>query len=1032
MKPLEFLAEVLPSPGHGVYCVAELSSPRKKEHLFTPDLGSVRPKIKEWLGKGKDVYFALATYSEEVLKTADDDGRFYRGRSGDNTRFLKSMFVDLDGYESKKAAVQAMSAFLEKTGLDAFGTPWVVASGGGVHCYWPLSEAVDSVTWKPVAENFKRLFKQEGMKIDESVTADVARVLRIPGTMNFKKKYGEPQPVKILLEGNACVELRDFSAHIRALLTQDFAPLSNDYETTSVSLEGNRPSKAAEKKSAAAEALLSNAATYFEPIWRKTEQGDGCAQLKFYIDNAQDDGMEPLWRAMLSWAKPCMDGGEYAVTLSKLHPYEPERMRQKLSDIKGPYACAKVDGINGGICKGCKHWGKITNPLALGREILTDDDEKTVLIPIDTDTGKEVEFDKLDIDADTREEMEEDAGPNGQKFRSIQRLRAPKGFSYGEYGGVYRRVKEKDASGTTIDTQVPVLSFDLYVADLLRMDEQDHYIHMMSVRSVGKLEKGEPDLRERVYTPVILPMKSVVSKDELLKHLANRNILASFGRGNDLNLVDYVRGAVEEAANTLMPVEVPTQFGWQKDASFVYNNRIFKPDGREIVVPMPGLENLNAVTSSKGTLDGWREFPELLIKKEHYTMLAMLLDSFGCPLMQFSEYEGFTWHIGSTESGTGKSLTLSAKAAVWGHPIKYRTTKSTSTVTVQQRAGLLKNLPLLMDEITARARNDPEWAPALVFDISEGKGKERMESGTNRERRNNTDWALTNTLTSNTHMTDLLTGGRKHAAEGEFMRMLEWTPTKKLLWTDEERVILKKMRHNYGVAGEAWVRWLVKNRSTAMKVYYEVGERLRTQMAFVDEERYWHSGCVGIVAAAILLGPNYANLLTVPVQKIIDALLGLVNNARENHGKSHRTAEDVLNAYTRDNYGKFVVLSKDQKGSLAHNLGGLTDLASRTSTRGVIMGRIEQELREGIVEYFIEEKLLKMHCAAMSFGYADFKAQMQRKTEEAAAAGVVFSAKFGVKKDLLARTDGPMLRTTVVHFTFPKNALPEELKLGED
>ena len=52
------------------------------------------------------------------------------------------MFIDMDGYASKKDAAQALNAFLEKTGLDALGTPYVVASGGGLHCYWPLHEAV--------------------------------------------------------------------------------------------------------------------------------------------------------------------------------------------------------------------------------------------------------------------------------------------------------------------------------------------------------------------------------------------------------------------------------------------------------------------------------------------------------------------------------------------------------------------------------------------------------------------------------------------------------------------------------------------------------------------------------------------------------------------------------------------------------------------------------------------------------------------------------------------------------------------------
>jgi hypothetical protein len=84
------------------------------------------------------------------------------------------------------------------------------------------------------------------------------------------------------------------------------------------------------------------------------------------------------------------------------------------------------------------------------------------------------------------------------------------------------------------------------------------------------------------------------------------------------------------------------------------------------------------------------------------------------------------------------------------------------------------------------------------------------------------------------------------------------------------------------------------------------------------------------------------------------------------------------------------------------------------------MGRIEQEMRDGIVEYFIEEKLLKMHCAAMSFGYADFKNQLIEKGKRITADGGVFSVNFGVQKDLLARTDGPTMRVAVMHMILSK------------
>jgi hypothetical protein len=81
---------------------------------------------------------------------------------------------------------------------------------------------------------------------------------------------------------------------------------------------------------------------------------------------------------------------------------------------------------------------------------------------------------------------------------------------------------------------------------------------------------------------------------------------------------------------------------------------------------------------------------------------------------------------------------------------------------MQQRLGHLRSLPLITDEITTNNRKDFEWFPAFLFSMSEGRGKERMESGANKERLNLSTWSSTAIMSSNTHVVDYLTGSRKH------------------------------------------------------------------------------------------------------------------------------------------------------------------------------------------------------------------------------------------------------------------------------
>ena len=83
---------------------------------------------------------------------------------------------------------------------------------------------------------------------------------------------------------------------------------------------------------------------------------------------------------------------------------------------------------------------------------------------------------------------------------------------------------------------------------------------------------------------------------------------------------------------------------------------------------------------------------------------------------------------------------------------------------------------------------------------------------------------------------------------------------------------------------------------------------------------------------------------------------------------------DVLNAYTGENYGKFVVVKRSD-GSLLAQLGGNQEI-DQSITRTSVAGRIEHEITPGYVDYYIEEALLKAYCATMSFGYTAFIKQL--------------------------------------------------------
>jgi hypothetical protein len=302
-----------------------------------------------------------------------------------------------------------------------------------------------------------------------------------------------------------------------------------------------------------------------------------------------------------------------------------------------------------------------------------------------------------------------------------------------------------------------------------------------------------------------------------------------------------------------------------------------------------------------------------------------------------------------------------------------------------------------------------EWFPGFVFDASEGQGKEKSEVHHNRERINNVSWSTLLLLTSNTHMHDYMSGARTHTSQGELLRMLEWTPEMKLNWTPEEEDALKSIGQNYGVAGEKFVRWLVMNQDVARDVTNRVIRRLKIEWGMSGDERFWAAGCGTVVAGAILASSRYAGIIDLPVEEIIKSLKKLVDKARTVVKTGARTAEDVLNAFIRENYGGFVVL-KISDGSLLAQLGN-GQAIDQSVTRSKIMGRVEHQISKvGHVEFFVEEQVLKSHCVAMSFGYDRFK--------KAIVSTPGYVVQF-IRKDMMAKTKGPQMRVRAMSISRP-------------
>ena len=331
----------------GYYCLFAVKlGQNDRPQTFHTNYDSLLQEARKLDARGYSPYFALATFEESGTRVAD------------NVKQLKSFFMDIDcgegrDYPTKREGLQALQRFCKKVDLPR---PLLVDSGRGVHCYWPLSEAVSRDDWKPVADHLKQLCKNHGFTIDTSVTADAARVLRIPTTHNHKT---EPP-----------TEVTFFSEHVPEYVTlEEFAKCIGADQVPKKQPD-NQPANAM------MEALMGNKQFKFKDIIARESS---CAQLVDIVVN-QDECSEPIWRAGLSIAKFCSDGQKAAHIMSKNHPeYSAEETQDKFDKIKGPYLCHHFDEFKPDVCTECPHWGKIKSPISLGGSVREATEEDNVV-----------------------------------------------------------------------------------------------------------------------------------------------------------------------------------------------------------------------------------------------------------------------------------------------------------------------------------------------------------------------------------------------------------------------------------------------------------------------------------------------------------------------------------------------------------------------------------------------------------------------------------------------------------------------------
>jgi hypothetical protein len=263
---------------------------------------------------------------------------------------LKSLRMDIDRklYSSAEKMDVAVQKFYTDTGFPR--SPFAIRSGsGGYHLYWPFDRLVHPDEWQPMADALSAAAQSTGLKFDTECTVDRTRVLRIPGTKNYKVK-DKPTNVEIWYDTGEVFTV----AQLQQPLAQWVKPLTASSESAS-EFEDERNMQGGGK--------------VYAPVDIEVVRKE-CGFVDHTLNTGGTDASYYLWWLSLCLARHTTNPHAVAHALSnKHHSYSQSETTEKFKDAekqsKGPPFCATIARHGATQCPACKHNNRSSNPISI-------------------------------------------------------------------------------------------------------------------------------------------------------------------------------------------------------------------------------------------------------------------------------------------------------------------------------------------------------------------------------------------------------------------------------------------------------------------------------------------------------------------------------------------------------------------------------------------------------------------------------------------------------------------------------------------
>lgn len=901
-----FLERVLPA---GLVVIAKFQGKGKGfKHYVCENVEQAALQALAIDREGGECYFGLGALREPRIY--NEKRKKWEVRVGENIRALKSLFIDIDveegnpnKYPTREAAINELRDFCK--GMN-FPAPMIVSSGGGLHCYWPLTKEVDAEMWRPVAARFKAALLAYGLKADPTRTADASSVLRVVGTHNHKQVT--PRPVELVRDAGPYTP-KEIKEAVDKLVTE-----------LGVSTPAPPPPPTA------LDALGSNTEKNYPPQDPPSFKQIllGCAQIQYLARTGGE--WEPTWYAGLQVVRHCENSLKAARFISMNYAgFDEAEMNKKLNQLEdrnvGPATCQQFRSSNPSKCEACPHWGKITSPIQLGRQV------KEAPPPVIEVVGDQGVVEQVTI-------------PN-----------PPWPYARRATGGVVMR--QPDTDGVPV-SPIVVHEYDMYPMRRLHSERHEAESTVWRVKQpiVG-------------WTEVHVEQKVLADPHALHGVLLSKGVYVPPSRVK--LMVNFMVAYISELQKQSAVEQSFSRLGWRDNFhTFIMVEQAYHSDGKvsthqpspEMKQEMPGLR-------TEGTLEGWKEAIQFYNSPGYEAHRFLFYTAFGAPLFHMTGYSGAILNA-TGKPGVGKSTTLMAINSVWGHPMHLMVNGTKSGTTPNALHTLLSiynNLPFCLDEIT---RIDPRVLGDFCLSVSQGQGKRRNNRSGQLIRAVET-WSTTVVTTANTDVYMALAGDRRDSS-AEAMRAFQIPITLPHAHSkaDADTFAKHDLHAHHGHAGHVFAAYITTNYDAIKHLVLDVTRLVDKQGEISSAERFWSAIIASNMAGAII-ARKLGLIDGFPIEKDCRWAVDQIKDIRRNMREHISSPKEVLSEFLEARVGETLVVSQLQNPNIQPRID--------QAPRGALTIRHERD--HGHI--FIMKSAFRQYCNEMGAHFSDIQEALEKE-----------------------------------------------------